>query len=376
MTKPTFKGNPLLKVLTSTLIKLPAPSNISTFWNFGSLLSLCLLTQILSGLLLASAYTPSMDLSFHLTFQSMESMDQQWLLRYVHANGASLFFACLYTHMGRSIYYSSFLYTPVWLIGVTILLLAMAAAFTGYVLPVNQMSYWGASVITNLFSQVPYIGPNIVQFIWGGPSVNTPTITRFFMFHFIVPFIILTLVLAHITMLHQTGSNNPLGLSSSASKIQFNVFFTIKDAFGVLITASIFLSVVFYYPLFLGDDESFNIADPAVTPQHIKPEWYFLFAYAILRSIPNKLGGIIALALSVLIFYLLPLTFLSKMKSTSFYPLNSFLFWTFIAVTLLLTWIGMRPVEEPYILTGQILTILYFGYFIVSPLSFKLWDSL
>nr|DAZ91354.1 TPA_asm: CYTB [Gammarus chevreuxi] len=376
MTKTILKANPLMKVFTSTLIKLPAPSNISAMWNFGSLLSLCLLIQIVSGLLLASAYSASMESSFQLVIQTMETMDKGWLLRYIHANGASLFFACIYMHMGRGLYYSSFLYTHTWSAGVTILLLTMAAAFMGYVLPVNQMSFWGASVITNLFSEVPYLGPTIVQFIWGGVSVHNPTVTRFFTFHFVLPFIILALVAVHIIFLHQTGSNNPLGVASNASKITFNVYFSMKDLFGVLLTVLLFMALVLYWPMILGDDENFSIADPAVTPHHIQPEWYFLFAYAILRSIPNKLGGVIALVLSVTIFYIMPFTFVSKMKSTSFYPLNKLLYWTFIVIVILLTWIGMRPVEEPYVLTGQILTSLYFLYFILSPMLFKLWDSM
>nr|QWC54437.1 cytochrome b [Gammarus lacustris] len=376
MTKTILKANPLMKVFTSTLIKLPAPSNISSMWNFGSLLFLCLAMQIVSGLLLASTYSANLESSFQLVTQIMEATDKGWLIRYIHANGASLFFACLYMHIGRGMYYSSFLYTHVWSAGVTLLLLTMAAAFMGYVLPVNQMSFWGASVITNLFSEVPYLGPTIVQFIWGGVSVDTPTITRFFTFHFIIPFIILALVVVHITFLHQTGSNNPLGLSSSISKISFNLFFSMKDLFGVLLTSLLFMVVILYWPLFLGDDENFNIADPAATPHHIQPEWYFLFAYTILRSIPNKLGGVIALLLSVLILYILPFTFMSKMKSTSFYPVNAFMFWSFIVTVILLTWIGMRAVEEPYTSTGQVLTCMYFMYFIASPLNFKLWDFL
>nr|DAZ91209.1 TPA_asm: CYTB [Echinogammarus berilloni] len=376
MMKPILKANPLMKVFAGTLVKLPAPANISSMWNFGSLLSLCLMIQIITGLLLASAYSADMSSSFNLVNQLMETMDKGWLIRYTHANGASLFFVCLYAHVGRGIYFSSFLYTHTWSAGVTILLLTMAAAFLGYVLPANQMSFWGASVITNLFSEVPYLGPNIVQFIWGGVSVDSPTLTRFFTFHFIIPFIIMALVLVHITFLHQTGSSNPLGLTSNSAKIMFNTFFSLKDLLGVLIASLLFLLLCLYWPLILGDDENFTMADPAVTPHHIQPEWYFLFAYAILRSIPNKLGGVIALALSVLILYILPFTFTSKMKSTAFYPVGSLLFWSFVAIVILLTWIGMRPVEDPYILTGQVLTALYFIFFIMSPLMNRLWDSL
>nr|DAZ91327.1 TPA_asm: CYTB [Echiuropus macronychus] len=376
MTKSMTNANPLMKIFTKTFISLPAPANISTLWNFGSLLSLCLVIQIASGLFLASTYSANLETSFTLVTQIMESTDKGWLIRSVHANGASLFFACLYIHVGRGLYYGSFMFTHVWSAGTTMLLLIMATAFMGYVLPANQMSFWGASVITNLFSEVPYLGPTIVQFIWGGGSVDTPTIMRFFTFHFFLPFIILALVIVHITFLHQTGSNNPLGLSSTTNKINFNSFLAFKDLFGVALTTLLFLLVNFYWPLLLSDHENFNPADPSVTPNHIQPEWYFLFAYAILRSIPNKLGGVIALLLSVLVLYILPFTSTSKMKSTFFYPLNTILFWTFIVTVILLTWIGARPVEEPYILTGQILTMLYFNYFVFAPLLPKLWDKL
>lgn len=376
MTNTSFKANPLIKVYAGTLVKLPAPPNISAIWNFGSLLSLCLIIQIISGLLLASAYSASMEASFNLVAQTMQTTDKGWLVRYIHANGASLFFACLYTHVGRSIYYSSFLYTHTWLAGVSILLLTIAAAFIGYVLPLSQISFWGASVITNLFSEVPYLGPTIVQFIWGGIAVDNPTVTRFFTLHFLIPFIILALVALHVTFLHQTGSRNPLGLSSNTGKIFFNVFFSSKDLFGVISASLLFILLSLHAPIFLGDDENFTEANPAVTPHHIQPEWYFLFAYAILRSVPNKLGGIIALALSVVILYFIPLTFNAKIKSTSVYPLNALIFWSFVRVVILLTWIGMRPVEQPYTYVGQILTFVYFGYFIVSPLTLSLWDRL
>nr|YP_009339290.1 cytochrome b [Eulimnogammarus cyaneus]APL97180.1 cytochrome b [Eulimnogammarus cyaneus] len=374
MTKSITNMNTLMKIFTKTFISLPAPTNISTLWNFGSLLSLCLIIQIVSGLFLASTYSANLETSFTLVTQIMETTDKGWLIRSIHANGASLFFACLYIHVGRGLYYSSFMLMHVWSAGTTMLLIIMATAFMGYVLPANQMSFWGASVITNLFSEVPYLGPNIVQFIWGGNSVDTPTIMRFFTFHFFLPFITLALVIIHITFLHQTGSNNPLGLSSMTSKVSFNSFLSFKDLFGVALTTLGFLFLNFYWPLLLSDHENFNPADPAVTPNHIQPEWYFLFAYAILRSIPNKLGGVIALLLSVLILYTLPFTFLAKMKSTYFYPANILLFWAFIVTVILLTWIGARPVEEPYIFTGQILTMLYFSYFMSAPLMSKLWD--
>lgn len=375
MTKSITNANSLIKVFTKTFIRLPAPANISSLWNFGSLLSLCLVIQIISGLFLASTYSANLETSFTLVTQIIETTDKGWLIRRVHANGGSLFFICLYAHVARGLYYRSFILTHVWSAGTTMLLIIIATAFIGYVLPANQISFWGASVITNLFSEVPYLGPTIVQFIWGGGSVDTPTLIRFFTFHFFLPFIILALVIIHITFLHQTGSNNPLGLSSTTNKITFNSFLSFKDLFRVALTTLGFLILNFYWPLLFSDHENFNPADPSVTPNHIQPEWYFLFAYAILRSIPNKLGGVVALLLSVLILYTLPFTHLSKIKRTYFYPLNTLLFWSFIVTVILLTWIGARPVEEPYIFTGQVLTTLYFSYFIISPLISKLWDS-
>lgn len=370
-----FKKNPLFKIFNGTLVDLPAPSNISIFWNFGSLLSICLVIQIISGILLASSYSTSIERSFDLITKIIEARDKGWLIRYIHANGASLFFLCIYIHVGRGIYYGSYHYKHVWNIGVTILLLTIAAAFIGYVLPVNQISFWGASVITNLFREVPYIGGDIVKLIWGGVRVDNPTIIRFFTFHFLIPFVILALVGLHITILHQTGSRNPLGLISNNDKKPFHVYFSTKDLLGVLLVSFFFLFLCLYFPLVLGDDENFTNANPSVTPHHIQPEWYFLFAYAILRSIPNKLGGVIALILSVVILYSIPLTIISNIKRIIFYPLNKTIFWGFFIVVILLTWIGICPVEDPYIFTGQVLTVIYFLFYLINPLIIKLWDD-
>lgn len=371
-----FKKNPLFKIFNSTIVELPAPSNLSIFWNFGSLLSICLIIQIVRGILLASAYSARMGQRFMIIAKIIEARDRGWLIRYIHANGASLFFLCLYTHVGRGLYYGSYLYTHTWNIGVTILLLTIAAAFLGYVLPVNQISFWGASVITNLFREVPYVGPNLVQFIWGGVSVDNPTVMRFFTFHFIIPFIILALVGVHITLLHLTGSSNPLGVHSNLDKVPFHIYFSSKDLLGVIAVSFMFIFLCLYFPLILGDDENFTEANPSVTPHHIQPEWYFLFAYAILRSIPNKLGGVIALVLSIIILYTLPFTFMGKIKSSIFYPINKLVFWFFIVNVVLLTWIGIRPVEEPYVFTGQVLTFTYFAYYLINPLVMKIWDKI
>nr|AXI98595.1 cytochrome b [Pseudoniphargus grandis] len=371
-----YKKTPLFKIMDSTLVQLPAPSNISFLWNSGSLLFVCLAIQIISGLLLASSYTASMEHSFNLVNIMMETTDKYWFMRCVHANGASLFFICMYAHIGRGLYYNSFLFRHTWNIGVSILLLTMAAAFLGYVLPVNQMSFWGASVITNLFSEVPYIGPDIVRLIWGGVSVDSPTIMRFFTFHFLLPFIILMMVVIHITLLHETGSSNPTGLVSKTEKIIFHPYFSIKDITGMFFIILLFSYLCLFYPLLLGDDENFTPANTAVTPHHIQPEWYFLFAYAILRSIPNKLGGVIALLAAILILYLPPFTYTAKFKSTMFYPGNKLMFWSWVWIAVLLTWIGACPVEPPYIITGQILTILYFTYFLLYPVTMTAQDKL
>lgn len=376
MLTPIYKKDPLQKTINHTLISLAAPANLSTLWNLGSLLSMCLIIQIITGILLASSYAPSIRERFFLVNFITENYEKGWLIRYIHANGASLFFLCIYTHIGRGIYYRSFFITHTWIVGVTIFILTIAAAFLGYVLPVNQISFWGASVITNLFSEVPYIGGQLVKFIWGGPSVDNPTIVRFFTFHFMVPFIIAALVIIHIVYLHTTGSSNRLGINSNSNKLIFHPFFSIKDLIGVLTVALIFSFLCFHHPLILGDDENFVIADPTTTPRHIQPEWYFLFAYAILRSIPNKLGGVIALALSVAILYTLPLTTkLIKIKRNNTLPISKTIFWIFISIVVLLTWIGICPVEPPYVLTGQILTGLYFLYFFINPLITNLTNQ-
>lgn len=371
MIKPLAKKNPILKIINSTFIELPAPANISYIWNLGSLLFICLGIQIITGVLLASSYRPSIDSRFDIIIKITEDSDKGWFLRYLHANGASLFFLSLYIHVGRGLYFNSFHIIHTWLIGVTILLITIAAAFIGYVLPVNQIRFWGVSVITNLFSEIPIIGGDLVKTIWGGPSVDNPTIVRFFTFHFIIPFIILALTVIHVTYLHTTGSSNPLGVTR-VTKTIFNPFFKTKDLFGIAFVIFLFTLICLYYPLALGDDENFALANPSVTPHHIQPEWYFLFAYAILRSIPNKLGGVIALALSVLVFYTLPITTKTINKRTKISPLRKLLFFTFLNTVILLTFIGICPVEDPYILVGQILTVIYFIYFFLNPVIIKI----
>nr|YP_010600253.1 cytochrome b [Phryganogryllacris superangulata]WAL05837.1 cytochrome b [Phryganogryllacris superangulata] len=376
MHKPMRLQQPLFKIINNSLIDLPAPSNISTLWNFGSLMGLCLTIQIITGLFLAMHYTANIDSAFNSIAHICRNVNYGWLLRTLHANGASFFFVCLYLHVGRGMYYGSYTYTHTWMIGVILLFLIMATAFMGYVLPWGQMSFWGATVITNLLSAIPYLGTQLVQWIWGGFAVDNATLTRFFTFHFLLPFIVTAFSMIHLLFLHQTGSNNPLGLNNNIDKIPFHPYFSFKDIIGFIIMITMLTLLTLLEPYLLGDPDNFIPANPLVTPIHIQPEWYFLFAYAILRSIPNKLGGVMALILSIAILIILPLLNKSKFRGNQFYPINQILFWTLTSTIILLTWIGARPVENPYIITGQILTIIYFSLYIINPIMSTAWDNL
>ena len=375
MNKPLRVRHPLLKIANNALIDLPSPSNISTWWNFGSLLGLCLVIQIATGIFLAIHYCPNIELAFNRVNHICRDVNYGWLLRTLHANGASIFFICIYIHIGRGTYYGSYKLIYTWSVGVLILFLTIATAFIGYVLPWGQISFWGATVITNLLSAIPYIGIDLVQWVWGGFAVDNATLNRFFTFHFLLPFIIAAIVLIHLLFLHQTGSNNPLGLNRNIDKIPFHPYFSIKDTFGFIVLIILLTILTLKEPYILGDPDNFTPANPLVTPVHIQPEWYFLFAYAILRSIPNKLGGVIALVISIAILFTLPL-YTSNFRGIQFYPINQVLFWIIVSIVILLTWIGARPVEEPYIITGQLLTVLYFLYYILYPATTKIWDNL
>nr|YP_004347533.1 cytochrome b [Megacopta cribraria]ADZ23062.1 cytochrome b [Megacopta cribraria]UYA97575.1 cytochrome b [Megacopta cribraria]UYA97588.1 cytochrome b [Megacopta cribraria]UYA97614.1 cytochrome b [Megacopta cribraria]UYA97627.1 cytochrome b [Megacopta cribraria] len=376
MKMPVRKSHPLIKIMNSSFIDLPTPSNISVWWNFGSLLGLCLMIQLISGLFLAMHYTANIEMAFNSVIHICRDVNNGWLIRHTHANGASLFFMCLYLHVGRGLYYGSYKLHMTWMVGVILLLLIMGTAFLGYVLPWGQMSLWGATVITNLLSSIPYLGNTLVKWLWGGFSVDNATLTRFFTLHFMLPFVIAAMVMIHLLFLHQTGSNNPMGLNSNYDKSPFHPYFSIKDIMGVMITLTAFSMLILMEPRMLGDPENFIPANPLVTPVHIQPEWYFLFAYAILRSIPNKLGGVVAMITSILIITLPTITNKSKFQGTEFYPLNKMMFWSFVTMMILLTWIGARPAEGIFIITGQVLTVLYFSYFLLSPATMKIWDKI
>nr|BAF48085.1 cytochrome b [Hynobius tokyoensis]BAF48086.1 cytochrome b [Hynobius tokyoensis] len=375
MAHPIRKTHPLIKIINGSFVDLPTPSNLSSLWNFGSLLGICLITQIITGLFLAMHYTADTSSAFSSVAHICRDVNYGWLMRNIHANGASFFFICIYLHIGRGLYYGSYMYKETWNIGVILLFLVMATAFVGYVLPWGQMSFWGATVITNLLSAIPYIGDSLVQWIWGGFSVDKATLTRFFAFHFLFPFLIAGASIIHLLFLHETGSNNPTGIYSNMDKVPFHPYFSYKDALGFLIMLTALLMLSLLTPNLLGDPDNFTPANPLVTPPHIQPEWYFLFAYAILRSIPNKLGGVLALLTSIIILMLIPMIHTSKQRSLTFRPMTQILFWLMVSNTLILTWIGGQPVEQPFIEIGQAASTLYFLLFLIIVPLMGWWEN-
>jgi ubiquinol-cytochrome c reductase cytochrome b subunit len=357
----------ILAVVDNHLIDYPTPINITWAWSFGLLASVCLGIQLITGIFLAMHYTPHVDLAFASVEHIMRDVNNGWLIRYIHANGASMFFIIVYSHMFRGLYYGSYMHPRqhLWCSGVLIFLLMMGTAFMGYVLPWGQMSFWGATVITNLVSAIPVAGPSIVEWLWGGFSVDNATLNRFFSIHYLLPFAITGLVIVHIALLHKDGSNNPLGIDSSTDKIPFYPYCYVKDLFNALLFVVFFSVFLFYYPNLLGHPDNYIPANPMVTPAHIVPEWYFLPFYAILRSIPDKLGGVIAMFGAIVVLFLIPFINQSEVRSSTFRPIYRKLFWFLFADFLILGWIGQKVVESPYIEVGQIATVLYFLFFCV-----------
>nr|YP_002907411.1 cytochrome b [Diadegma semiclausum]ACF35067.1 cytochrome b [Diadegma semiclausum] len=370
MNKSIFKKNNILKIFNYSLINLPTPININIWWNFGSLLGLCLMIQILTGLFLSMHYCANVNLAFQSLIHIIQNVNYGWEYRLMHMNGASFFFLCMYMHIGRGIYYSSYKFKKTWFMGILIFLTTMGTAFMGYVLPWGQMSFWGATVITNLISTIPSIGQMIVEWIWGGFSVSNPTLNRFFSLHFILPFLILMMVIFHLIFIHETSSNNPLGSNSKLYMINFHNYFTLKDFVGFIMLVFLLKFMNLQFPFLLNDPENFILANSLITPIHIQPEWYFLFAYTILRSIPNKLGGVISLLFSILILSLMPFLMNNKFFTMKFFFLNQILFWCYFNNVILLTWLGSQPVENPFILISQILTVTYFSFYFINALIF------
>jgi ubiquinol-cytochrome c reductase cytochrome b subunit len=363
--------NKLKKIINNSLIILPTPINISYWWNFGSLLGIFIIIQIIRGLIISIHYCPNTLIAFKSIIHIIQNVNNGWLIHNIHINGATFFFLFLYIHLRRGIYYSSFNISQVWLVGTSIFLISIITAFLGYVLPWGQISFWGATVITNLISSIPYIGNNLVMWIWGGFSINNATLNRFFSLHFLTPFIIFSLIITHLYFLHITGSKNPLGLNRNYNKISFHLYFTYKDLIGFITISFLFISINLLYPYIFRDPENFTPANPLITPLHIQPEWYFLFAYAILRSIPNKLGGVIALIISILIIYIFPLI---NLKINSFFNLYiKILFWIIINNFIILTWLGAQAIEYPFLTLRKYSRIIYFiFFFILIPLN-SLW---
>jgi ubiquinol-cytochrome c reductase cytochrome b subunit len=375
-----FKSHPLLSLVNGYLVDSPQPSNISYFWNFGSLLGFCLVIQIITGVTLAMHYNPSVLEAFNSVEHIMRDVNNGWLIRYLHSNTASAFFFIVYLHIGRGLYYGSYRAprTLVWTIGTVIFILMMATAFLGYVLPYGQMSLWGATVITNLMSAIPWVGQDIVEFIWGGFSVNNATLNRFFALHFVLPFVLAALALMHLIALHDSaGSGNPLGVSGNYDRLPFAPYFIFKDLITIFLFIVVLSVFVFFMPNLLGDSENYVMANPMQTPPAIVPEWYLLPFYAILRSIPNKLLGVIAMFSAILILLIMPFTDLGRSRGLQFRPLSKLAFFVFVANFLILMQLGAKHVESPFIEFGQISTVLYFSHFlIIVPLVSLLENSL
>jgi len=367
MSQIRWNKDSILSFVNAHIIDYPTPINLNYMWSFGSTAGLCLVIQIVTGIFLAMHYTPHIDLAFSSVEHIMSDVNNGWLIRYLHANGASMFFIVVYSHIFRGLYYGSYMYPreKLWMSGVIIFLLMMATAFMGYVLPWGQMSFWGATVITNLFSAIPLVGGSIVEWLWGGFCVSNATLNRFFSLHYLMPFIIAGLVLVHLSLLHKDGSNNPLGINTNVDTISFYPYFYVKDLFSFLILVLFFSFFLFFYPNVLGHADNYIPANPLSTPAHIVPEWYFLPFYAILRSIPDKLGGVVAMISAILILLILPFINTSQIRSSKFRPIFGIAYWFLVSDFLLLGWIGQKPVESPYIEVGMMATAFYFIFLLV-----------
>jgi ubiquinol-cytochrome c reductase cytochrome b subunit len=365
------KYNNFLKLIYRTFLLYPTPINLNYLWNFGSLALYGLIIQIISGILLAFWYIPSIDLAFFSVEYIVREVEYGWLFRNLHANGASFFFFVVYVHMARSIYYGSYVYPreKVWYTGAIIFILMIATAFFGYILPFGQMSYWAATVISSLTSVIPFIGKNILLFLWGGISIEQPTLSRIYAAHFLFPFIIFVLVITHLVFLHEHGSNNPLGIKIY-DFVPFHPYYTIKDIVTLIVSTIVYLIFVFYLPNYTMHSDNYIMANPDVTPTHIVPEWYFLPFYGVLRSVPSKVGGVLLLALALLLLVLFPLISYPLLRSGTFRPVFQIIFWVFVGSWLLLGWSGGNPISTPYYEICQISTILYFLFFLVlNPLN-------
>jgi len=359
-----WNKNDFLSFIDSHIIDYPTPVNLNYMWSFGSTAGICLVIQIITGIFLAMHYTPHIVYAFSSVEHIMRDVNNGWLIRYLHANGASMFFIVVYCHIFRGLYFGSYMYPRgrLWASGVAIFFIMMATGFMGYVLPWGQMSFWGATVITNLFSAIPFVGSSIVEWLWGGFSVDNATLNRFFSLHYLMPFIIAGLVIIHLSLLHSDGSNNPLGLNKNVDTVPFYPYFYVKDLLAFLVLILFFSFFLFFSPNVLGHSDNYIPANPLVTPPHIVPEWYFLPFYAILRSIPDKLGGVAAMIGAILVLGLLPVFNFSEIRSSKFRPIFSSFFWLFTINFLILGWIGQKPVESPYIEIGMGATLFYFVF--------------
>ncbi len=360
---------PVITLFRHSLVDYPTPRNLNYFWSFGSIAGILLVSQILTGIFLAMHYTPRVDHAFDSVEHIMRDVNYGWLVRYMHANGASMFFLVVFIHIFRGLYYGSYKAPReiLWWLGVVILIIMMASAFMGYVLPWGQMSFWGATVITNLFSAFPLVGESIVTWLWGGFSVDNPTLNRFFALHYLLPLVLVAVVFLHLVALHQHGSNNPLGIDATGDqdKIPFHPYYTAKDFFGFGVFFLVFAYFVFFQPNMLGHADNYIPADPLVTPAHIVPEWYFLPFYAILRAVPDKLGGVLAMFGALLVLFVLPWLDSSKVRSGNFRPMFKPFFWLFVVACIGLGYLGAKPAEGVYVIWSRILTLYYFAYFLV-----------